>query len=135
MRIAADVIKHLLRPGKRRFGVDDPFSVLQGAMKERNSWASCRCSREPKKRSLPKSKAFSKYFKNKPRNRRDKTRTGRRKPGRQEIQRTPSLWRPRDVEADPADWSPNNRNRIDLEGSADGSKPHCRVTNTDVGLP
>jgi len=38
-----------------------------------------------KNRNLPESKASSRYFKNNRRNRRDNTRTGKKKRGRQEI--------------------------------------------------
>src|SRR5215207_3349843 len=51
---------------------------------------SARPARLPKKRSLPASKAFCRPCRNSRRNRRERTRTGRKKPGRQAIQRVPS---------------------------------------------
>ncbi len=66
MRVAAHVIEHLLRSRKRRFGIDGPFGFVQ-----RSDVATklvrvpqLNFSSEPKKRSLPESKAFSRPFRN-----------------------------------------------------------------------
>src|ERR1044072_2607124 len=47
-------------------------------------------SKEEKNSSLPASKALIRYSKNRRRNKRDRTRTGKKNPGRQEIHCVPS---------------------------------------------
>src|SRR5262249_10383219 len=51
---------------------------------------SCSAASEEKNRNSPESKASSRYVKNKRRNRRESTRTGKKKRGRQEIHPGPS---------------------------------------------
>src|SRR3974390_105477 len=56
--------------------------------------ASARPARSPEKGSCPEAKAFCRSCRNRRRNRRESTRTGRKKPGRQAIQCVPSSERP-----------------------------------------
>ena len=90
VRVAADVVHHLLWSGEGRFSVDDPFQVSHRIQMAVESLRVSSASSEEKNRNLPESKASCRYVKNNRRNRRDSTRTGKKKRGRQEIHRVPS---------------------------------------------
>ena len=83
MRIAREIGQDLLGTGEGLFGIDDPFG--------RSQW--CEVGSElvsVKNCSSPAACMASRPCKNKRRNRRESTRTGRKKPGLQAIHRLPS---------------------------------------------
>src|SRR5437667_5394292 len=90
VRVAADVVHHLLWSSEGRFSIDDPFQVAHRIQMTLESLRARRASSEVKNRNLPESKASCRYFRNNRRNRRESTRTGKKKCGRQEIHRVPS---------------------------------------------
>src|SRR5207302_5447418 len=90
VRVAADVVHHLLWSSEGWFSVDDPFQVahrIQMTLESLRVSQGLQRSEEPQ---LAGAKASCRYFKNNRRNRRESTRTGRKKCGRQEIHRVPS---------------------------------------------
>jgi hypothetical protein len=85
VRVPTDVVQDLLGAGERRFGIDYPLGVprwRQVSNKTCRWWSG---SSNAKNWSAPLSNAASSAVTNRRRNRRDSTRTGKKKPGRQEI--------------------------------------------------
>ena len=88
--VAAEVGEHRLRAGEGRLGVDEPVLPAQRREMAPKAPASFRRARSPKKASRPAAWAAARPSSMSRRNRRESTRTGRRKPGRQRIQLAPS---------------------------------------------
>jgi len=90
VRVAADVVHHLLRSGERGLGVDHPFQFAQRIEMPAETCGSRKASREAENLSLAVSKASCRYVKNNRWNRQDSTRIGKKKRERQGIHRVPS---------------------------------------------
>ena len=93
--VAREIGEHGLGAGERALGVDDPFrSVAAARARRRRRRLSASGARSPKKARRPAACSAARPSRNSRRNRRESTRTGRKKPGRQAIQREPSGDRP-----------------------------------------
>ena len=90
MRVAGEISEDLRGTGKGRLGVDDPFDPPQRREVRLEAGRAVRGSSSPKNCSLPAPCSASRPCRNKRRNRRDSTRTGRKKLGRHATQRVPS---------------------------------------------
>src|SRR5271154_1301107 len=90
MGIAAEIGEHLLGSAEGRLGVDDQ-SRRRNASSRLAKAAGCpSLARSPQKTRLSVSKALRSPARNRRRKRRDRTRTGRKKPFLQATQRLPS---------------------------------------------
>ena len=90
MCVARQIGEHLLGAGERTLGVDDPFALAQGSEIGAERSASLSSTRSPKNCSSPAACNAVRPSRNNRRNRRESTRTGRKKPGRHGTQRLPS---------------------------------------------
>ncbi len=90
MGVAADIIQHLFGAGEGTLGIDNPLCLFQRLKVTDKCAPILRLSKAVKNRSLPESKAFWSCSRNRRRNSSDNTRTCRKKPGLQGIQRAPS---------------------------------------------
>jgi hypothetical protein len=90
--IAAEIGEHGLRAAERGLGVGHPVNLAQRSVAEAAGSASP--ARSPKTWSCPALCRAASPSRNRRRNRRERTRTGRKNPGRQAIHRAPSGGRP-----------------------------------------
>ena len=91
MSVTTYVIEYLLWTGERTFGVDHPFDPLGFChLSGRKRWLHEAAPGYPKNSRLPLLNAVCRELRNRRRNSRDRTRTGRKKSGLQEIHRLPS---------------------------------------------
>ena len=91
MGIAADIVEHLFGSGEGRVWHRRPTSIFRWAPDSGQTRGDPGDrSRAEKNWSLPESKALWRRSRNRRRNRRDKTRTGKKNRGLQETQRVPS---------------------------------------------
>ena len=94
VRVAAEIGQYRLGAGERALGIDDPLAPPQLGEAPGEDSGSASAASAPKKPSLPASNAAPSFSRNSRRNSRESTRTGRKKPGRQETQRVPSRDKP-----------------------------------------
>ena len=91
MGVAAEIGQHLLRPAEGRLGVDDPFEATDFGQQAGEGIGLCQVGEIAEEAQAARIDGRLAVASRKSRrNRRDSTRTGRKKPGRQEIQRVPS---------------------------------------------
>lgn len=90
MGVATEIGQHLLRPAEGRLGIDDPFEAADLGKLAVERSGRRQFGEMLKKLNLPASYAVRSSSRKSRRNRRDRTRTGRKKPGLQEIQCVPS---------------------------------------------
>ncbi len=88
--IPAHIVEHLLGTGERALGIDHPLMVFQLCAMSCEIEVLPKRPQASKNRSFLESNAFCKASRNRRRNRWDRTRTGKKKFGWQEIQRWPS---------------------------------------------
>jgi len=95
MGVAAEIGQRLSRAAERRFGIDHPFGLAQRfQVGGEGFWLPQMCQlAEPLPTGLDRKASF-RAWRNKRRNRRESTRTGRKNPGLQAIQRCRSGERP-----------------------------------------
>ncbi len=93
VRVARQVHQYHVRPGERALGVDQPFLPARRRQLIPEGLGSCRPACSPKNCSRPARWSSCSPSRKRRRNRRESTRTGRKKPGRQPTQR-PSASRP-----------------------------------------
>ena len=94
VRVAGQIGEHRRGSGERALGIDDPLARAQRCEPVCEGLASARAACSPKNCNRPARWACSSSSRKRRRNSRDSTRTGRKKPGRQRIQRSPSMARP-----------------------------------------
>src|SRR5713226_6399145 len=92
--VAPDVVQDPFGSGERRFGVDDPLSVPRGGQVSDKGRPIVERFQRREELERPSSNAASSAVKNRRRNSRDSTRTGKKKPRGHETQRVPSGERP-----------------------------------------
>ena len=90
MGIAAEIGEHLFRPAERWLGVDDPFEATDLGEHAGEGIRLCQASEIAEEAQPALVIAARSSSRKSRRNRRDSTRTGRKNPGRQAIQRVPS---------------------------------------------
>jgi hypothetical protein len=90
MSIASHVIEYLLGPGKGWLGIDDPFCLPERSEIRRDGSRLLKFVERGKEMQLVVAEGLLQSSRNKQRNKLESTRTGKKKPGRQEIQRSPS---------------------------------------------
>lgn len=90
MSVAAEIGKHLFRSTEGRLGIDHPVKVARLGQQAGEGSGSVRPAISPKNLRPCASKAARSSSRKRRRNRRDSTRTGKKKHGLHEIQRVPS---------------------------------------------
>src|SRR4029077_6521275 len=83
--VAADIIHHLLWPGERWLGVDDPFQVSHQIEMTVESLRILECLKQSEEPQLAGVEGLLQILRNNRRNSRESTFTGKKKLGRQEI--------------------------------------------------
>ena len=94
MRVAADVVEDLSRAGERRFRVDDPVGLARQREMIGKGLAIGQGREGPGEAELPRVERLLQRLEQQPSKQAERTRTGRKKPGRRAIQRVPSGDRP-----------------------------------------
>ena len=93
--VARQIRQHCRRPGKRAFGIDHPFALASAARASRRRPSHQQAERTHQRTATAQRDApCSSSSRKRRRNKRDSTRTGRKKPGLHAIQRSPSNDRP-----------------------------------------
>ena len=88
--IARQIGEHRLGPAERTLGIDDPFGSAQRRQRGGEGLGVGETGELAEELQAAGSVAAASFSKNSRRNRRESTRTGRKKPGRQDTQRSPS---------------------------------------------
>ena len=94
MGVAAEIGQHLLGPAEGRLGIDDPVDAAQSVEAGGEGVGLGKTGEIAEEAELAGVEGGLQVCRNSRRNRRESTRTGRKKPGRQAIQRVPSGERP-----------------------------------------